>query len=174
MSEPFIGEIQMFSGIFRPRSWSLCDGQLLNVSQNAALFSLFGTVYGGDGRTTFGLPDLRGRVPVHRGPGPGLSDRRIGQKGGQEDVTLVANQIPAHKHELQANTGAGTDSSPTGNVPAQSTIGVYKANPAPASIRTLKSESISRVGGSQRHTNMAPFQCVNFIVALYGIYPSRS
>lgn len=164
----------MFAGTFAPRGHALCDGQLLQVSQNDTLFSLFGTFYGGDGRTTFGLPDLRGRLPVHVGAGPGLSARQIGQKGGAEQVTLTANQLPAHTHALPADTRAAADGSPDGAVPAQSTVAAYLSSPPAASIQPLAAGSITNVGGGQSHDNLMPYQCINFIVALIGIYPSRN
>ncbi|MCB2154815.1 tail fiber protein [bacterium] len=171
MSEPFIGEIRMFAGNFAPRSWAFCDGQLLAVSQNDALFSLFGTIYGGDGRTTFGLPDLRGRVPIHAGTGPGLSPRNIGSKGGQEKVTLTVNQLPSHGHSLQATSEASTQRQPAGQAVASATGQVYNELLDP---HTMNSASIANAGGSQTHTNLMPCLCVNFIVALAGIYPSRT
>ena len=116
MSEPFLGEIRMFAGSFAPRGWALCDGQLLSVDQNDALFSLFGTFYGGDGRTTFGLPDLRGRLPIHYGAGPGLSDRRMGAKAGREEVTLTSTQVAGHTHTLTVSADAGTSAAPAGEV----------------------------------------------------------
>lgn len=173
MSEPFVGEIRMFAGNFAPRGWAFCDGQLLAVSQNDALFSLLGTIYGGDGRTTFGLPDMRGRIPLHAGSGPGLSQRRLGAKVGVEKVTLTVNQLPNHTHTLQATSQPGAEGSPNDALPAQSTVGVYLQSPNPASIFTLKTDSISQVGGSRSHTNLMPYLCVHFIVALVGIYPSR-
>ena len=173
MSEPFVGEIRMFAGNFAPRGWAFCDGQLLAVSQNDALFSLLGTIYGGDGRTTFGLPDLRGRIPIHMGHGPGLSDRRLGLKSGAEKVTLDMNELPAHSHALTGSTQAGSEGSPDKGQLAQSTVGVYFRNPNPLSVKPLASNTLSNVGGSQSHTNLMPFQCVNFIIALVGIYPSR-
>jgi len=163
----------MFAGNFAPRSWAHCDGQLLAVSQNDALFSLFGTIYGGDGRTTFGLPDLRGRVPVHQGMGAGLSNRQLGAKGGAEKVTLTSNQIPVHTHTLKASAQPATGGAGGGS-PAQTTIGVYQNSPNPFSIKPLASASISSVGGSQDHNNLMPFLCVNFIVSLFGVYPSRT
>jgi microcystin-dependent protein len=174
MPEPFVGEIKMFAGNFAPRAWALCDGQLLSISQNDALFSLLGTIYGGDGRTTFGLPDLRGRIPIHMGSGPGLTERRLGSKSGTEKVTLTANQIPNHTHTVTGDSAAGQEGSPSGKVPAQATVGVYTRNPIAAAIRPLNEQSISAVGGSQQHTNEMPFLCIHFIIALYGIYPSRS
>ena len=173
MSEPFVGEIRMFAGNFAPRGWAFCDGQLLAVSQNDALFSLLGTIYGGDGRTTFGLPDLRGRLPMHMGQGPGLSERRQGAKSGAEKVTLTVNQFPAHSHALTGVAQAGSENSPDKGQPAQSTVGVYLRNPNPLSVKPLASNTISNTGGSRSHSNLMPFLCVNFIIALVGIYPSR-
>ncbi len=172
MSEPFVGEIRMFAGNFPPRGWAFCDGQLLAVSQNDALFSLFGTIYGGDGRTTFGLPDLRGRVPVHAGHGPGLSERRLGSKAGAEQVTLTTNQLPNHTHSSKVSPNYGSRSNPEESILAKNIKEVgYSSEPPDDS---MNSSSITNVGGSQSHTNLMPFLCVNFIVSLFGIYPSRS
>ena len=174
MSEPFVGEIRMFAGNFAPRGWAFCDGQLLAVSQNDALFSLLGTIYGGDGRTTFGLPDLRGRLPIHAGHGPGLSERRLGAKGGAEKVTLTVNQLPSHNHSWRASTVAATLTSPVGPPPAslaQSQADIYRSE---LDLPTnLSSQAVSNTGGSRSHTNLMPFLCVHFIIALFGIYPSR-
>ena len=171
MSDPFIGEIRMFAGNFAPRGWAFCDGQLLAVSQNDALFSLFGTTYGGDGRTTFGLPDLRGRIPIHAGTGPGLSSRVLGNRGGQEAVTLTPNQLPAHTHALQAARQPATDALPEGKVTARTDVDIYVEREPPAT--SMNESAITRAGGSQAHPNLLPFQCVYFIVALVGIYPPR-
>ncbi len=165
--EPFLGQIVMFAGNFAPRGWAFCDGQLLPISQNQALFSILGTTYGGDGRTTFALPDLRGRVPMHQGRGPGLSDRRLGQKGGQETVTLTTNQLPSHNHSLNIS------SNDHGQKPSSSQVlgpSAFDDNPDV----TLKSSSIGNTGGGQPHNNVQPFGCVNFIIALQGVFPSRS
>lgn len=171
MSEPFVGEIRMFAGNFAPRGWAFCDGQLLAVSQNDALFSLLGTIYGGDGRTTFGLPDLRGRLPIHAGSGPGLSPRRLGAKGGAENVTLTVNQLPSHTHTFSGSTAPGTQSNPAGNVLAgRAGDNTYVEDTA---LTAMSSSSVSNVGGSRSHTNLMPFLCINFIIALFGIYPSR-
>jgi microcystin-dependent protein len=171
MSEPFIGEIRMFAGNFAPRSWALCNGQLLAVSQNEALFSLFGTLYGGDGRTTFGLPDLRGRIPVHQGQGPGLSARPIGRKSGAVTHALSVNELPLHGHVLAASTSPAGDQDPAGNVTAASTsTNLYGDNAA----RSMRANAVTNTGGSQAHANVMPFLCVNFIVALFGIFPSRN
>ena len=173
MSEPFVGEIRMFAGNFAPRGWAFCDGQLLAVSQNDALFSLLGTIYGGDGRTTFGLPDMRGRVPVHAGTGPGLSPRRLGAMIGTESVTLISNQLPAHSHAMMASSDIGNAPNPDDNTLAAATsIDPYIANDTPNTV--LNANAVTSVGSSQSHTNMMPFLCVNFIIALFGIYPSRA
>lgn len=172
MTEPFIGEIRMFAGTFAPRAHALCDGQLLAISSNDALFSLLGTLYGGDGRTTFGLPDLRGRLPIHQGPGPGLTDHRIGSKAGDETVTINANQLPAHSHgPMRASSNPATEAQPENRVLARSSQDIYVDENAD---KPLSSTSVSSVGGSQAHENMHPFQAINYIIALYGIYPSRS
>lgn len=171
MSEPFVGEIRMFAGNFAPRGWAFCDGQLLAVSQNDALFSLFGTIYGGDGRTTFGLPDLRGRIPLHQGSGPGLSPRRLGSKGGSENETLTTNQLASHSHDWNANKEPATGAAPQGKVLASpSPVRIFE--PGNQTV-DLGSSTIPNSGGSQPHTNLMPTLCVNFIVALVGIYPSR-
>jgi microcystin-dependent protein len=171
MSEPFVGEIRMFSGNFAPRGWAFCDGQLLAVSQNDALFSLLGTIYGGDGRTTFGLPDCRGRVPLHAGSGPGLSPRRLGAKGGAENVTLTVNQLPSHTHSMRASSAFAISASGSGRVLAQSASLLYLRDSD--QNQNMSSASITSVGGSRSHTNLQPFLCINFIIALFGIYPSK-
>lgn len=172
MSEPFIGEIRMFAGNFAPRGWAFCDGQLLAVSQNDALFSLLGTIYGGDGRTTFGLPDLRGRIPVHMGSGPALSPRRLGLKSGAERHTLTASELPSHTHTPAASAQSGNN---TGENPerfaASQLKTAYRTNVR--NLRSLNGQSVDNNGGSQSHDNMMPFACVNYIIALMGIYPSR-
>ncbi len=173
MSEPFVGEIRMFAGNFAPRGWAYCDGQLLAVSQNDALFSLLGTIYGGDGRTTFGLPDMRGRIPIHAGTGPGLSPRQLGSKAGSENETLTVNQLPSHTHPMQASSEAASSPNPPDQVLAESiTDRVYRPNTAPDV--NMASSSVSTIGGSRSHTNLMPFLCVHFIIALFGIYPSRN
>ena len=169
--EPFVGEIIMFGGSFAPRGFALCDGQLLNVSQNDALFSLLGTIYGGDGRTTFALPDLRGRVPIHQGQGPALSDRRIGSNGGVEGVTLTLDQIPSHQHLLKGSTNNVTTPDPGGQVLATASPFAY-LNGAPGAA--LNSAALGMTGGNQAHPNIMPFQCINFCIALFGVYPSRN
>lgn len=170
MSEPFIGEIRMFGGTFAPVGWALCDGQLLAISQNDALFSLLGTTYGGDGRTTFGLPDLRGRVPIHQGTGSGLTNRAMGATGGSETVTLSADQLPAHTHTMNASTNAADAADPAGAVLAEGGADIYVEDNANQALAT----SIGATGGSQPHDNLMPFQCTNYIISLFGIYPSRN
>lgn len=172
MAEPFVGEIRMFAGTFAPQGWAFCDGQLLPISQYDALFSLYGTLYGGDGRTTFGLPDLRGRVPLHMGSGSGLSPRSIGSKGGAESVTLTPAQLPAHTHQLRASGDVAGSSGAQNNLLARSSnIDLYSGD---APDGALAPAAIGSAGGSQSHTNMMPYLGINFIVALFGIYPSRS
>lgn len=174
MSEPFLGEIKMFAGNFAPPSWALLDGQLLAISQNDALFALLGTTYGGDGQTTFGLPDLRGRVPVHEGQGPGLSPRALGAKSGLEKVTVTTNQIPSHKHDLQATTAAGNSTLPIGKTLAPSGGLTDLYLDGEGDPQNMGPAAITNVGGSQSHTNLQPFLCLNFIIALFGIFPSRN
>ena len=183
MSEPFIGEIRMFGGSFAPRGWALCNGQLLQVSQNNLLFSLFGTFYGGDGQTTFGLPDLRGRAPMHIGTGPGLSSRHLGQKYGEEDVTVSMQEMPSHSHtisplENEATGSAADTSDPAGN--SLALANVYQTGHYPSSERYMHDDTVSvtgmttSTGGSLSHENMSPYLAVYFIVALTGTYPSRN
>lgn len=169
-AEPFVGELQMFGGNFAPRGWALCDGQLLAVADNDALFSLLGTIYGGDGRTTFGLPDLRGRVPVGSGQGPGLSARALGSKFGAEQAYLTSGQVPAHTHAWEATTGAATATSPVG---ARLAAGQVYSSDQPDTALSAGAVSPS-AGGQQPHNNEQPFLVINFIIALYGIYPSRT
>jgi microcystin-dependent protein len=174
MAECFIGEIRMFGGNFAPYNWAMCNGQLMPIEQNDALFSLLGTTYGGDGNTTFGLPDLRGRVPIHMGAGPGLSNRRLGQKFGTETVTLTQSNLPNHFHGLAATSQNGTSNNPSGNILASSTntISIYNSGTtAPVSMNIV---AVGNTGGSQSHSNLMPTLCVNFIISLFGIYPSRS
>ena len=176
MSEPFIAEIIMFGCNFAPRGWAFCDGQLLPIAQNTALFSILGTTYGGDGRTTFGLPDLRGRVAIHdgSGTGPGLSPYRLGQKGGVEGVILTAAQMPNHHHAVAppCNSGAQDDTDPAGKVAGEGDGDIY-AN-APGVNQVMRSFDSGVSGGNQSHTNIQPFNTVNYIIALQGVFPSRS
>lgn len=169
--EPFLGQIIMFAGNFAPRGWALCDGQLLPIAQNTALFSILGTTYGGDGRTTFGLPELRGRVAMHAGSGPGLTTRRLGEKSGVEQVTLNIGQIPSHNHNVSVgvSTATGEESDPTTIL--SSHAGAFNEDPSGANLGGVNQ---SNAGGNQPHTNVQPYQCVNYIIALQGIFPSRN
>ena len=169
MSEPYLGEIRMFAGTFAPRGWALCDGQLLSVSQNDALFSLVGTIYGGDGRTTFALPDLRGRFPMHQG-----NSHTIGQKSGTETVTLNANHLPSHRHALRYNSDRADTTSPLGNSLAASAAGDRQYAGSSSPNPGMHTNSVAPSGASQAHNNMPPYLCIHFIIALVGIYPSRS
>ena len=177
MSEPFIGQIIMFGGNFAIRGFAQCDGQLLGISQNTALFSLLGTTYGGDGRTSFGLPDLRGRFPMHVGTGPGLSPRRLGEKSGAETTTLTVSQMPSHDHAgaAKANAGTANSQSPIGNVLASEAGGVTAmySSDAPDGDMSVSALSIANTGGSHPHSNLPPYQVISFLIALVGIYPSR-
>lgn len=170
--EPFLGQIQPVGFSFAPRGWALCDGQLLAVSQNSALFSLLGTIYGGDGRTTFGLPDMRGRYFRHVGSGPGLTPVSGGQKGGAESITLKANNIPSHNHFVQGTTEDATLTAPT----TASTFGtgsvIYSSNTG--GTVTLNTASIANTGGGQSFNSLNPYLGIYFCIALVGVYPSRS
>jgi microcystin-dependent protein len=169
--EPFLGEIRLFAGTFAPRGWAFCNGQLLSASQYEALFSLLGTTYGGDGRTTFGLPDMRGRLPIHHGQGPRLTRRPLGQKGGAESVTVTVNEMPSHSHQLTADNETASQTNPAGIQLARSQGDIYVESTAEVD---MWAEAITDVGGDQSHNNVMPFLCLHFIIALTGIYPSRS
>ncbi len=172
MSEPFVAEIRIFAGNFAPRSWAFCNGQLLPVSQNTALFSLIGTTYGGDGRTTTALPNLKGRAPMHPGHGPGLTARRLGQRGGSEMVSVSEAQMPNHTHSWMTAADPADLQSPSSNRSmTRSSIDAY-ANAA--NLTPLADQMGQNSGGSQPHNNMQPFMAINFIIALVGLYPSRS
>src|SRR5713101_7651094 len=167
MSSPFIGEIRMFGGNFAPAGWAFCNGALIPISENDALFNLIGTTYGGDGIQTFALPNLQSRVPVHVGPGLDL-----GQTGGAEAVTLTTSQIPAHSHVPQANTNAGTQTGPGGSVWANSSLGQFDNTNPPDS--SMAAGALGLAGTSQPHDNMVPFLAVNFILSLFGVFPSQT
>ncbi len=164
MGTPYIGEIRMFAGNFAPVGWALCQGQLLPISGNDALFNLIGTTYGGDGQETFALPNLQGRFPMHVGNG-----HVLGEIAGTETVTLTTAQIPAHSHVPQANSGSGSQSTPSGNVWANSTNLPYSAS-APSAA--MAPQAVQSSGGNQPHDNMVPYLVINFIISLFGIYPS--
>ena len=180
--EPFIGQIIQFGGNFAPRNWAFCDGTLLSIAQYQALFSLLGTTYGGDGRTTFALPDLRGRVAIHAGSGPGLTPRPLGQKSGQENVQLSINEIPNHHHSMNAASiqagaeGKGSTAQDTaaGNFLGNNAGGYRSAGGGGSLATGSVSGTTDNTGGSQSHNNMQPYTTINFIIALQGIYPSRN
>ncbi|KAA3663380.1 MAG: phage tail protein [Chloroflexi bacterium] len=173
MSEPFVAEIRIFAGNFAPRGWAFCDGQLLPISQNTALFSLIGTTYGGDGRSTTALPNLQGSAPMHPGRGPGLTSRRLGQRGGVEFVTLSEAQMPNHTHTLTAANARAGVGSPNGNA-FNNSIGETAYQTTASNLVTMASAMDQNEGGSQAHNNLQPFIALNFIIALVGLYPSRS
>lgn len=170
MSEPFLAEVRIVGFNFAPRGWAFCDGQILPISQNQSLYSLLGTTYGGDGRTSFALPDLRGRTPIHVGSSNG-SIHLLGQKGGEETHTLSAAEMPQHDHVLQGTNNPATTTSAAGNVLGSTTSNVYTATAATVSLSTAASLS---VGGGQAHNNMQPTLVLNFCIALQGLFPSRN
>jgi microcystin-dependent protein len=173
MATPFIGEIRMFGGNFAPAGWAFCNGQLLPIAENEALFQLIGTIYGGDGQSTFALPDLRGRVPIHRGTNPGAGAYVIGQAAGSETVTLSPPQMPSHVHAVAASSAAATSAAgPGGNAPAMALATPFYSDGAPAV--QMSPAAIGVDGGNQPHENMAPYLCINFIIALFGIFPSQT
>jgi microcystin-dependent protein len=174
MSEPFIGIITIFGGNFAPVGWAYCNGQQMPIAQYEALFTLLGTTYGGDGQNTFALPDMRSRMPIHSGQGTGLSQYRVGQTGGSEQVTLLANQMPPHNHVARAST-TSNQTVPTNNVwgggDSSSPTALYTSGPVDA---TMSSKATNGAGGSQPHQNVQPILAMNFIIALEGIYPSQA
>jgi microcystin-dependent protein len=172
MSSPFIGEIRMFGGTFAPAGWAMCDGALMPISENDALFTLIGTTYGGDGQETFGLPDLRGRVPIHVGQGPGITQNyQLGEMAGVESVTINSNQLPNHNHALVASTSVANSNTPQGTLLAQANVDMYVAD-VPDS--NMNAGSMVAVGGSQPHENMSPSLAVSFIISLFGVFPSQN
>lgn len=170
MSEPFLAEIRIVGFNFAPRGWAYCDGQILPINQNQSLYSLLGTTYGGDGRTSFALPDLRGRTPIHVDDGHSL-----GQKGGAETVTLTAAEIAAHTHTAKASSTAGNQTNPTGRVlAAVAAPDLAYRNPEAATMTALRSGTVTNAGGGQAHNNMQPYQTLGFVIALRGLFPSRN
>lgn len=177
--DPYVGEIRMVGFNFAPNGWAFCNGQLMPINQYQVLFSLLGTAFGGNGTTTFGLPNLQGRVPINQGQGIGLSPYVIGQVGGSENVTLLQNQMPAHNHQVNVNNLPGTQANPVGAILAEVNNGdgrqpnLYPAYTTANPNGTMSPNAISLAGGNQPHPNLQPYLCVNFIIALNGIYPSR-
>jgi microcystin-dependent protein len=172
MSQPFIGEIRMFGGNFAPRGFAFCNGQILAISQNDALFALIGTTYGGDGQTTFALPNMTGRLPIHVGQLSGGSNYVLGQLAGTETVTVTTNQLPSHSHGFPANSNAASAVSPSSGVAASTNLGPYAQN---AAVNTaMGAQMIGATSGNQPHDNVMPFLCISFIIALEGIFPSRN
>lgn len=173
MGSPYIGEIRMFAGSFAPAGWMFCDGQLLPISENDTLFNLIGTTFGGDGQETFALPDLQGRVPMHAGKGPAISQTYvIGEKAGVESVTLTTQQIPIHSHPMLVSLTAASQTNPNNNVLAESTQSTIFISDVPN--QAMASQSVQPVGGSQPHENMQEYLCISFIISLFGIYPQQT
>lgn len=175
MADPFVAEIRMFGGNFAPRGWAQCNGQLLPISQNTALFSLLGTFYGGDGKSTFGLPNLQGSIPIGQGQGPGLSDYALGQSGGADQVTLIQSEMPMHTHTLQAYTDDLADvpvPSPT-QVLGRANGGGKPYRPSGGQTANLNPGATNIVGSSQPHNNVMPYNTVNYIIAMQGVFPPR-
>ncbi len=167
MAQPYVGEIRIFAGNFAPAGWMFCEGQLLPISEQETLFQLIGTTYGGDGQSTFALPDLRGRLPIHQGNGFILAET-----GGAEEITLTVSQIPAHSHPLLATNNQASSTVPAGKVLAPTPAATVTAYGTDAPLTNMSPAAVSPVGGSQPHTNFQPYLCVNFIISLYGIFPS--
>lgn len=173
MSQPFLGQIGIFAFNFAPKNWAVCNGQTLPIAQNAALFSILGTTYGGNGTTTFQLPNLQSRTPIAQGNGSGLTPRALGEVGGQENHTLLLTELPLHTHTLQATTAAATTGLPAGNALATpAKIPLYRAGAS--TTVTLDPTSLGANSGGQPHSNIQPYAVVNFCIALFGIFPSRS
>lgn len=173
MGSPFVGEIRMFAGNFAPQGWAFCSGQLVPISENDALFQLIGMTYGGDGQQTFGLPDLQGRLPIHMGTGGG-GTYVIGQKAGVEQVPLTTNQLPIHNHALLGTKNLASTTAPQGNVPAAASVANVSAYGTDQPTTTVSPSSIGSAGGSQPHNNLQPYLCVDFIISLFGIFPSQT
>lgn len=179
MTDPYLGEIRTFAFNFAPSGWTTCDGQLLPIAQNQSLYSLLGTIYGGDGRTTFALPDLRGRASLHFGRGPGLAPVNQGQAGGTETVTLQVDHLPQHQHLVNATTAAADSDDASGRILATAQTGPNSGTEVPVydpltAQRQMRTDAITDTGGSQSHANMQPFLVINFCMALTGLYPPRN
>jgi len=171
--DPFVAEIRIFPFNFAPKGWAFCDGQLLPLSQNTALFSLLGTTYGGDGKSNFALPDMQGNAPMHPGQGPGLSLHDLGETGGSETVSLLESEIPSHSHNVTASSQDGTDNHPVNNYPAQG-VGINLYVNAGTTPVNMNDNALSPAGGDQPHNNMQPYLTLNFCIALQGVYPPRT
>ncbi len=175
MADPFVAEIRIFPFNFAPKGWAFCNGQILPISQNTALFSLLGTTYGGDGKSTFALPDLQGRAPMHPGQGPGLSLHDLGETGGSETVTLLESEMPAHSHTYNVSAGDATDRIPTGQKFASGLGGVVPYAPAAgAPLTQMSPVALAPAGGDLPHNNMQPYLTFNFCIALQGVFPPRT
>jgi microcystin-dependent protein len=173
--DPFVAEIRIFPFNFAPKGWAFCDGQLLPLSQNTALFSLLGTTYGGDGKSTFALPDMQGNAPMHPGQGPGLSLHDLGETGGSETVTLLESEIPAHAHSLMASGTSSSKPNPSGNAIARVQSGATPyVPPAGAPLTPFSDQALAPAGGDQPHNNMQPYLTLSFCIALQGVFPPRT
>ena len=181
MADPFVAEIRIFPFNFAPKGWAFCDGQLLPLSQNTALFSLLGTTYGGDGKSNFALPNMQGNAPMHPGQGPGLSLHDLGEMAGSETVTLLESEMPSHSHAFMGSNGPGAGTTPAGNLPAKGgwddgtnagVVAMYVANVTPNV--TMNDNAIAPAGGDQPHNNMMPYLTLNFCIALQGVFPPRT
>jgi microcystin-dependent protein len=173
-TDQFVGEIRVFGFSFAPTGWALCDGQLLPISQNTALFSILGTYYGGDGVSYFALPDLQGLVPMHQGTGAGLTERFLGESAGTETVTLLQSEIPSHSHTMSASSQAGTDQSPSGELPARAVGGIKPyADVSAGSATTMGTSTLAPAGSGAAHNNLQPYLTLSYCIALQGIFPPR-
>jgi microcystin-dependent protein len=173
--DPFVAEIRIYPFNFAPKGWAFCDGQILPISQNTALFSLLGTTYGGDGKSNFALPNMQGNAPMHPGQGPGLSLHDLGETGGSETVTLLESEIPSHSHNMMGLAPAANRTSPVGNTFARASAGFayIAASPAPPLVN-MSDNTVTPAGGDQPHNNMMPYLTLNFCIALQGVYPPRT
>jgi microcystin-dependent protein len=173
MADPFVAEIRLFGFNFAPRGWAMCNGQLLPISQNTALFSLLGTFYGGDGKSTFALPDLQGSVPIHVGQGPGLTERFLGETGGSETVTLITSEMPAHAHSVQVSPDPADIATPGAGFALARSVGGQSFQTTAASLVPMATQALPPAGGSVPHNNLMPYLVVNFCIALQGVFPPR-
>ncbi len=173
MANPFLAEIRIFPFNFAPKGWAFCDGQLLSISQNTALFSLLGTTYGGDGKSNFALPDMQGNAPMHPGQGPGLSLHDLGETSGSDTVTVLESELPAHSHAWNASNQDGTDQSPVNELFAGG-VGGVSTYAAPSSVKQFNLQAVAPSGGDQPHNNLMPYLTLNFCIALQGVYPPRT